>query len=250
MTTVNCTQKLVSGVLSAALALTGLLVLPTESYATGYGYGKHYYKHYKRHSKKADHKELCMKVEPSPKWEPLSSDAASPHANVKTYDIVLSDPPNDTFVHDNMGGIPAGIALETLHAAEGTMYIVEHPDGRTDISFDLYHLLPNGVYSLWDVINTDVGGPGFADQPLADVLPVDFGDSARPDFFGGIQGMGAHGLRADACGRAKFTINLTTHRPNKWFLLDFHGNDWVKGGTKGVNVIPAVLWAEFPAFDQ
>jgi len=237
MYTLNLTKKISVSLLSAAFIFSGLLTLPADSTA------KTFYKN------KVDHMELCKKIKPSPKWAPLNSDALSPHRNVDTYEIELTDPPNDADFHVSMGGIPAGISIETLHAAEGKMFIVAHQDGRTDITFDLYHLLPNGVYSLWDVINPDIAGGNFSDQPLADRLPVDFGDNARPNFKGGVEGMGVHGFRADACGRAKFTINLTTHRPNTWFLLDFHGNNWVKGGTKGVNIIPGVLWAEFPTFN-
>ncbi len=235
---INFIKSITISILSATIAFTSLITYSTTSNA------KNYNKHTNNH-----HKEPCKKINPSQKWKPLNSTALSPHSNVKTYEITLQDPPNDAFFHTNMGGIPEGISIETLHAAEGSMYIVAHPDGRTDITFDFYHLLPNGIYSLWDVINTDITG-AFADQPLADILPVDYGKSAQPNFFGGVEGMGSHGFRADACGQAKFTINLKSHRPNTWFLLDFHGNNWVKGGTKGVDIIPGVLWAEFPKFDS
>jgi hypothetical protein len=133
--------------------------------------------------------------------------------------------------------------LETFHAASGSMYIVEHPDMRTDITFKFNHLIPLGVYSLWDVTNPDP--ENFADRPLAD--SVTWADDVRDDgLFGGTAGMGVHAFRADQCGRAQVTVNMSDHRPGEEFLLDYHAND---GGVKGQDVFPGALWGEFPAFD-
>lgn len=189
--------------------------------------------------------EPCLTTAMGPAWMTLDTDVASPHSKVKTYEIELTAPADPTF-HDNMGGLPTEFSEETFHAAEGKMYIVEHPDMRTDITFTFTHLIPLGVYSLWDVTNPDMDN--FADRPLAD--SVTWGDDARDDgLFGGVPGMGVHALRADQCGRAQITVNMTDHRPGKEFLLDYHANDFAKGGVKGQDVFPGALWGVFPEFD-
>ncbi|MBL4672857.1 MAG: hypothetical protein JKX81_11415 [Arenicella sp.] len=190
--------------------------------------------------------EPCLSTPSLPAWSTMENSLTSPHSEVKTYEIKLAPPANPDF-HDQMGGLPTEMSVETFHAAEGTMYIVEHPDMRTDITFSFNHLIPLGVYSLWDVTEPDFAN--FADRPLAD--NVTWGDDVRDQgMFGGVTGMGVHALRADQCGRAEITVNMTEHRPGKEFLLDFHANDYAKGGVKGQDVFPGALWAVFPEFDD
>jgi hypothetical protein len=189
--------------------------------------------------------EPCLSTESLSAWNTMQNSLTSPHSKVKTYEIQLAPPANPDF-HDQMAGLPTEMSVETFHAAEGTRYIVEHMDMRTDITFSFKHLIPLGVYSLWDVTEPDFAN--FADRPLAD--NVTWGDDARDQgLFGGVAGMGVHALRADQCGRAEITVNMTDHRPGKEFLLDFHANDYAKGGVKGQDVFPGALWGVFPEFD-
>jgi hypothetical protein len=189
--------------------------------------------------------EPCIATPTMAMWQTMDTTLNSPHSKVKTYEIELTAPADPDF-HGNMGGIPTEFSIETFHAAEGKMFIVEHPDMRTDLTFTFNHLIPLGVYSLWDVTNPDMDN--FSDRPLADT--VTWGDDARDDgMFGGVEGMGVHAFRADQCGRAQITVNLSDHRPGKEFLLDYHANDRAKGGVKGQDVFPGALWAVFPQWD-
>lgn len=169
----------------------------------------------------------------------------------RVYEIELIPPPHPDF-RDRMGGWPSEISKRTFYAATGTLKIYAHADGRTDAVFELAGLLPLGVYSLWDVVNPNFDT--FSDRPLMDV-PVGV-DANKPHWWndipfdsdGGPGGFG-FGFMADNTGRAHVVVNLD-HRPGAEFLLDYHADGHVRGGTKGKEVFPGVLWAKFPDWES
>jgi len=168
------------------------------------------------------------------------------------YEIDLVPPPHPEF-HQRMGGWPTEISPRTFHAADGTVRILAHDDGRTDLVFEMRGLLPYGVYTLWDVVSPDFDN--FSDRPLTNV-PLGV-DATQPHWWndmalgadGGPDGFGAFGFMADQQGMARVVVNLD-HRPGKEFLLDYHADGHVRGGEKGVTVFPGVLWAKFPDWDE
>lgn len=175
-----------------------------------------------------------------------STHAESPDFRVHTLDLV---PPPQAQFHERMGGWPTELTARTFHAARGTLTIRAHHDGRTDLVFDFQGLLPNGVYTLWDVV--DPNFDTFKDRPLMNV-PAGV-DATQPHWWndigldpnGGPEGFGAFGFIADQDGRARVVVNLD-HRPGREFLLDYHADGHVRGGEKGKTVFPGVLWARFP----
>ena len=168
----------------------------------------------------------------------------------QVHKIDLIPPPHPEF-HQRMGGWPTQISRRTFHAASGTLTIYAHPDGRTDLVFDMEGLLPYGVYTFWDVVNPNF--EAFADRPLMNVpAGVDpsqdhWWNNITFDPDGGPNGFG-YGFIADRRGRAHVTVNLD-HRPGKEFLLDYHADEHVRGGVKGQDVFPGALWAKFPDWD-
>ena len=168
-------------------------------------------------------------------------------ADVKTYEIELM-PPSPGF-HERMGGLPKEISPQTFHAAYGTLTIHAYDDGHTSLIFDFHGLLPNGVYTLWDVVSPDP--TNFVDRPLANAPQgVTAGqphwwESTAFDKNGGPGGFGPFGFMADRHGDARVDVALN-HRPAKEFLLDYHADGHVRGGKKGVTVFPVLLWAPFP----
>lgn len=196
--------------------------------------------------KSSKYKAKCQHQQFTTKWQPLAVNSESPHENVEIYQIMLGAPADPNF-HDSMGGLPEQMSANTFHAAEGKMFVTPHSDGRTDISFEFQHLIPHGIYTLWDVINADIAGGNFADRPLAN--EITWGDDVRhQQLYGGVEAMGPHALRADRCGQATISVSLD-HRPGVEFLLDYHANDRAKGGVKGQDIFPGALWAKFPDFD-
>jgi len=104
-------------------------------------------------------------------------------------DEIQLTPPEDTGFREAMGGTHPNLSTGIFHAAEGTMFAVELPDGRVKITFDFHHLLPYGVYSLWDVINPNYQTDEFADQPLVDESLGPVPSEPRPGFLGGYPGL-------------------------------------------------------------
>ena len=205
------------------------------------------------------HSDPCASDRQLPNWMPMDTDMVSPHDGVKTHVVELTMPADPRF-RDAMGGMPTNFSLESFHAAKGNMVIIEHPtkDGmvRTDITFTFHHLFPLGVYSLWDVTTSldfdDEGNRIFADRPLMNeedkIWLTDqraSSDAMSNNLYGGLLGMGANTFRADQCGNAQITMNLD-HRPGVEFLLDYHANDFAKGGMKGKDIFPGALWGMFP----
>lgn len=178
----------------------------------------------------------------------LSQGVLAESGGSTVYRIDLIPPPHPEF-HERMGGWPTEISKRTFHAASGTLTIYAYHDGRTDLVFDMEGLLPYGVYTFWDVTNPEFDQ--FADRPLMNVPEgVDptkdhWWNDIEFDKDGGPSGFGTFGFMADRRGTAHVVVNLD-HRPGKEFLLDYHADGHVRGGVKGKDVFPGVLWAKFP----
>ena len=123
-----------------------------------------------------------------------------------------------------MGGIPPGMTERTFLAAEGVMTATALDEKGTRLEFEFSGLIPNGVYTLWNVLTPL---PDFSDDPL------------------GEEGFGDHGLITDRQGRAEAVVFLN-ERPGEIFLLDYHA-DGELTGEKGEVVFPGVLWARSPS---
>jgi hypothetical protein len=122
-----------------------------------------------------------------------------------------------------MGGFPPGMTKQSFMAARGIMKLTYIDEQRTRLEFDFIGLIPNGVYTMWNVLS-DV--PDFEDEPL------------------GSEGYGKHGVIADENGNAQAVVYLDK-RPGKIFLLDYH-SDGKLTGEKGKTVFPGALWSQFP----
>jgi len=122
-----------------------------------------------------------------------------------------------------MGGFPPGMLPESFMAGRGAMVVTPIGGGRTKITFAFEGLIPNGVYTLWNVLSPM---PDFRDEPL------------------GPTGYGKHGIIADQNGEAEAVVYLDK-RPGVMFLLDYH-SDGKLTGEKGETVFPGALWGYFP----
>ncbi len=124
-----------------------------------------------------------------------------------------------------MGGFPPGMTRQSFTAAHGSVVITLLDKKRTKLEFDFSGLIPNGVYTMWNVL---ILKPEFSDEPL------------------GPTGYGKHGVIADDTGNAHAVVYLGK-RPGVMFLLDYHADGALKG-KKGVVNFPGALWGEFPEF--
>lgn len=122
-----------------------------------------------------------------------------------------------------MGGFPPGMTEKSFASATGSMTVTALGPERTRIQFDLEGLIPNGVYTLWNVLEPM---PDFNDEPL------------------GPTGYGQHGLIADDDGEIEASVYLDK-RPGEFFLLDYH-SDGELSGEKGKVVFPGALFGAFP----
>jgi hypothetical protein len=125
-----------------------------------------------------------------------------------------------------MGGIPPGMLPQSFMAGHGRMRVIAVDDRRTRLEFDFAGLIPNGVYTLWNVLSPK---PNFKDEPL------------------GPEGWGGNAVIADPNGRAQAVVYLEK-RPGVMFLLDYHA-DGKLTGKKGETVFPGALWAPFTRLD-
>jgi hypothetical protein len=98
-------------------------------------------------------------------------------------------------------GLPPGMTPYSFWAARGTMGLTKLADGTVKIAFDFAGLVPYGVYTLWNVLETEP----FKDEPL------------------GAFGAGKHSVVADGNGKAHKVVVLDTW-PGKEFLLDYHAD--------------------------
>jgi hypothetical protein len=117
-------------------------------------------------------------------------------------------------------GVPAGMTEYSFWAARGTMALTRFADSKVRLEFDFEGLIPFGVYTLWNVLETEP----FKDEPLGEF------------------GYGKHSVVADGTGKAHKVVVLDKW-PGKEFLLDYHA-DGQLSQSKGV--YPGALWGRFP----
>ena len=117
-------------------------------------------------------------------------------------------------------GLPPGMTEYSFWAGRGTMALTKLADSKVQIVFDFEGLIPYGVYTLWNVLETEP----FKDEPLGEF------------------GYGKHSVVADGIGKAHKVVVLDKW-PGKEFLLDCHA-DGQLSQSKGV--YPGALWGRFP----
>jgi hypothetical protein len=117
-------------------------------------------------------------------------------------------------------GLPSGMTEYSFWAGRGTMALTKLADSKVRIAFDFDGLIPYGVYTLWNVLETEP----FKDEPLGEF------------------GYGKHSVVADGTGKAQKIVVLDKW-PGKEFLLDYHA-DGQLSQSKGV--YPGALWGRFP----
>jgi hypothetical protein len=117
-------------------------------------------------------------------------------------------------------GLPPGMTAATFWSARGTMALTKLANGKVKVELDLAGLIPHGIYTLWNVLETEP----FKDEPL------------------GTFGYGQHSVVADASGRAQKVV-IIDKWPGREFLLDYHA-DGKLSQSKGV--YPGALWGQFP----
>ena len=61
-------------------------------------------------------------------------------------------------------GLPPGMTEYSFWAGRGTMALTKVADGQVQIAFGFEGLLPYGVYTLWNVLETEP----FKDEPLGE----------------------------------------------------------------------------------
>jgi hypothetical protein len=99
---------------------------------------------------------------------------------------------------DLKNGLPPGMTAATFQAGHGTAALRMLDDGRVEIAFESEGLIPYGVYTLWNVLETDP----FKDEPLGEF------------------GAGRHSV-ADGAGHVERVVVLDDW-PGKELLLDYH----------------------------
>jgi hypothetical protein len=122
---------------------------------------------------------------------------------------------------DLKNGPPPGMTAASFWAAHGSAKLTKQDDGKVKIEFDLGGLIPNGVYTLWNVLETEP----FKDEPLGEF------------------GSGKHSVVADGGGNAH-KIVVIGKWPGKDFLLDYHSDGSL---SQAKAVYPGALWGKFPA---
>lgn len=121
---------------------------------------------------------------------------------------------------DLKNGFPPGMTQYSFWAARGSVAITKLSDNRVKMEFYFHGLIPYGVYTLWNVLETEP----FKDEPLGEF------------------GFGKHSVVADGKGMARKAVMLNKW-PGKEFLLDYHA-DGKLSQSKGV--YPGALWGKFP----
>jgi hypothetical protein len=117
-------------------------------------------------------------------------------------------------------GLPPGMTAYSFWAGRGTARLHRLDNGGAQITFDFEGLIPYGVYTLWNVLETNP----FKDEPLGEF------------------GAGKHSIVADGSGRAHKVVILNKW-PGKEFLLDYHADGQLSQAT---GVYPGALWGRFP----
>jgi hypothetical protein len=121
---------------------------------------------------------------------------------------------------DLKNGLPPGMTAYSFWAGHGTAKLRRLDDGKVEVVFDFAGLIPYGVYTLWNVLETDP----FKDEPLGEF------------------GAGRHSVVADGSGRAHKVVVLDEW-PGKEFLLDYHADGRL---SQASGVYPGALWGKFP----
>lgn len=121
---------------------------------------------------------------------------------------------------DLKNGFPPGMTQYSFWAARGSVAITKLSDNKVKMEFYFHGLIPYGVYTLWNVLETEP----FKDEPLGEF------------------GFGKHSVAADVKGMARKAVMLNKW-PGKEFLLDYHA-DGKLSQSKGV--YPGALWGKFP----
>jgi hypothetical protein len=117
-------------------------------------------------------------------------------------------------------GLPPGMTAYSFWAGRGTAKLRKLTDGKVEIAFDFEGLIPYGVYTLWNVLETEP----FKDEPLGEF------------------GAGKHSVVADGSGKAHKLVVLDKW-PGKEFLLDYHADGQL---SQAAGVYPGALWGSFP----
>ena len=133
--------------------------------------------------------------------------------------IVELKPPKYTFVK-NMKGIIPCISRNVRLAARGIMKVIPVDESRTRIIFTFAGLLPNSVYSFWNVKKM----VPFVSEPLLK--------------------RGFNGIITDRDGKAFTDIKVNKPLGIK-FMLNLHVDDDVSSNRKGKEVFPAILEGAF-----
>jgi hypothetical protein len=144
--------------------------------------------------------------------------AAPPEPAVSEAAIVPLFPQKE---RDLKNGLPPGMTAASFWAGHGVAKLTKLPDGKTLTEFDFEGLIPYGVYTLWNVLETEP----FKDEPYTEF------------------GAGKHAIVADGSGRAHKVVLRDTW-PGKEFLLDYHADGKLSQAT---GVYPGALWGRFPA---
>jgi hypothetical protein len=144
--------------------------------------------------------------------------AAPPEPAVSEAAIVPLFPQKES---DLKKGLPPGMTAASFWAGHGVAKLTKLPDGKILTEFDFEGLIPYGVYTLWNVIETEP----FKDEPYAEF------------------GAGKHAIVADGSGRAHKLV-LRDNWPGKEFLLDYHADGKLSQAT---GVYPGALWGKFPS---
>jgi hypothetical protein len=144
--------------------------------------------------------------------------AAPPEPAVSEVAIVPLFPQKE---RDLTKGLPPGMTAASFWAGHGVAKLTMLPDGKILTEFDFEGLIPYGVYTLWNVLQTEP----FKDEPYAEF------------------GAGKHAIVADGSGRAHKVVLRDTW-PGKKFLLDYHADGKLSQAT---GVYPGALWGKFPS---
>jgi hypothetical protein len=117
-------------------------------------------------------------------------------------------------------GLPPGMTAYSFWAAHGIAKLTKHADGKVLTEFDFDGLIPYGVYTLWNVLETQP----FKDEPYGEF------------------GSGKHSIVADGQGHAHKMV-VRDSWPGKEFLLDYHSDGKL---SQAAGVYPGALWGKFP----
>jgi len=144
--------------------------------------------------------------------------AAPPEPAVSEVAIVPLFPQKE---RDLTKGLPQGMTAASFWAGHGVAKLTMLPDGKILTEFEFEGLIPYGVYTLWNVLQTEP----FKDEPYGEF------------------GAGKHAIVADGNGRAHKVVLRDTW-PGKEFLLDYHADGKLSQAT---GVYPGALWGKFPS---